>query len=699
MVSYLTSKRLPKLLPVVGMSAGKIASRRLLSQLMCRLPLLTVWTLVVIFLLYKSLSNSSSSNESENDERQLQATLKALNQEQTVSSNSREKYQLLNDQPPILEEAELKIVDEMKSNVINERFPSVKERIPVPNSSQRSIKNEYIRQSKVFILIIQNENLRLSNFIHPSRQSSQHTSSSIPDHFTSSRKSRHNIIPQHIKILIEILEAHRIGYTIDTTRTGLPTTLLTDQDNPSETKQYSVIIVDDFVKYTKLSRWVRDQLDRHCRTNQIGVVTYLTSNGLGSQTFDERKSHVRHEFDNHFVSRRHGISTTEESLADQFPFIFKSIDGKVCRNLSSPCLIDQQLNEKSTILRILKRRPNFILPGPLIPNVNQLPWVSMSSDHVTYEPLTWAKFNRPAHQTNRIQRNISLSPIRTQQKNQANSDSRLGDGLQVEDVSSRVDYSYESNQASSSEYNRAMPDNEKRFPSSYRDYNNSSITSHETSSLSDDGNSTSNRGDTDNLLVLSMFDRGLYDGIKRVIFGGANHHWLNRILLLDAIEHLSSGRILSPLDRYIQIDIDDVFVGEKGKRMIAEDVEALVGTQHRFAQSVDGGFKFNLGYSGKYYKHGHEDENIGDEKLVANAKEFTWFCHTWSHSKAHLFNETQSIATELKRNLRFAQEHGLPIVGHAGLVTDSTGTLPPTYAVAPHHSGGKYRKFRVPFSQ
>lgn len=687
MANFITGNRSCKLLPGIVYNSGKVTNRRLVSQLMRRLPLLTIWTLIVIFLLYKSISYSSSIEDNQ-DEKQLQATIRALNDQQERVISYGKENELLNDQPPNLQDLSVKKTIEAGTTVINQ-LPLRRESITSLHDEFKLLNQNNVRQSKVFILIVQNENLRLTNLIHSSssQKSNHHSSSNLfVESYTNSRKHQRNIIPKHIKILIEILQSHRIDYTIDTTRTGLPTTLLTD--NSSETRQYSVIVIDDFIKYTKLSRWVRDQLDRHCRTNQIGVITYLTSNGLEDATIDRKGANPK--FD-HSISRRHGQSTTEESLVDRYPLIFKSIDKKFLQNSPLSALVDYQLNENSQILRILKRRQNFILHGPLAPNIDQSPWISMFSDHVTFEPLTWAKINdQKAKKTSESQKSL-VSSTNTQEMNHFNSD--LDEVLQMGGdtlLQYKGENNHESSQNTSSELGDTFQNDKKQHPPLmlYSDYKGAHISSHETSS-SAKFNFTINHEDIEDRLILSMFDRGLYDGIKRVIFGGANHHWLNRILLLDAIEHLSSGRILSPLTRYIQIDIDDIFVGEKGKRMNSKDVDALVETQRKFARKIDGGFKFNLGFSGKYFKHGHEDEIIGDEQLVAKAKEFTWFCHTWSHSKAHLFNETEPIATELKRNLKFAQEFRLPIVGHVDIVTDSRETQPPTYAVAPHHSGGK----------
>ena len=49
--------------------------------------------------------------------------------------------------------------------------------------------------------------------------------------------------------------------------------------------------------------------------------------------------------------------------------------------------------------------------------------------------------------------------------------------------------------------------------------------------------------------------------------------WLHKILLLDSLSYLTFGRLASSLERFILIDIDDVFVGPTGIRMGPEDVK------------------------------------------------------------------------------------------------------------------------------
>jgi hypothetical protein len=109
--------------------------------------------------------------------------------------------------------------------------------------------------------------------------------------------------------------------------------------------------------------------------------------------------------------------------------------------------------------------------------------------------------------------------------------------------------------------------------------------------------------------------------------------WIMKLLFLDALVFASRGRLAVDLKRYIQIDIDDIFVGGIGTRLKVDDVNALEQLQSHLADTyferplirnaVDNqgksfhyAFKFNLGYSGHYYKSGNSDENLADELLL-----------------------------------------------------------------------------------
>ncbi|KAF6212232.1 hypothetical protein GE061_012753 [Apolygus lucorum] len=167
-------------------------------------------------------------------------------------------------------------------------------------------------------------------------------------------------------------------------------------------------------------------------------------------------------------------------------------------------------------------------------------------------------------------------------------------------------------------------------------------------------------------------DHGGFDNIQRVFFGSGLRFWLHRLLFLDALSYLSHGQLSISLNRYILVDVDDIFVGERGTRLRREDVQALLDTQERI-QSLVPGFKFNLGFSGKYFHHGNPEENLGDDMLLRNVNKFNWFSHMWNHQQPHLYENQTQLEFDMLLNKNFGKEHGIP--------TDSG------YSVAPHHSG------------
>ncbi|CAH0700120.1 unnamed protein product [Spodoptera exigua] len=173
-------------------------------------------------------------------------------------------------------------------------------------------------------------------------------------------------------------------------------------------------------------------------------------------------------------------------------------------------------------------------------------------------------------------------------------------------------------------------------------------------------------------LATVIQDHGRLDGVQRVLFGSGLQFWLHRILFLDALSYLSHGQLSLSLDRWILVDIDDIFVGERGTRLHEEDVAAMLASQAALQRLVPG-FRFNLGYSAKYYHHGTSLENQGDDALLRNREHFTWFCHMWNHQQPHLYNNVTHLESEMMLNKQFAIEHGIP--------TNSC------YSVSPHHSG------------
>ena len=76
--------------------------------------------------------------------------------------------------------------------------------------------------------------------------------------------------------------------------------------------------------------------------------------------------------------------------------------------------------------------------------------------------------------------------------------------------------------------------------------------------------------------ITAVQDMGLYDGVQRVFFGNDFKFWLHRILFLDTLSYLSHGKFSLPLQRYVLIDVDDIFVGAQGLRMRPDDVQVSV---------------------------------------------------------------------------------------------------------------------------
>lgn len=70
-----------------------------------------------------------------------------------------------------------------------------------------------------------------------------------------------------------------------------------------------------------------------------------------------------------------------------------------------------------------------------------------------------------------------------------------------------------------------------------------------------------------------IHDLGLHDGIQRVLFGNNLNFWLHKLIFIDAVSFLTGKRLALSLDRYILVDIDDIFVGKEGTRMKAKDVQ------------------------------------------------------------------------------------------------------------------------------
>lgn len=79
------------------------------------------------------------------------------------------------------------------------------------------------------------------------------------------------------------------------------------------------------------------------------------------------------------------------------------------------------------------------------------------------------------------------------------------------------------------------------------------------------------------LHVTVIQDLGLHDGIQRVVFGHSLSYWLHRLIFVDAVSFLSGKKLSLSLERYILVDIDDIFVGKEGTRMNVNDVKVREG--------------------------------------------------------------------------------------------------------------------------
>lgn len=60
-----------------------------------------------------------------------------------------------------------------------------------------------------------------------------------------------------------------------------------------------------------------------------------------------------------------------------------------------------------------------------------------------------------------------------------------------------------------------------------------------------------------------------------------------------------------------------------GTRLHEEDVAALLASQAALQRLVPG-FRFNLGFSAKYFHRGTAAENRGDDQLLKHREHFNW---------------------------------------------------------------------------
>ena len=73
-----------------------------------------------------------------------------------------------------------------------------------------------------------------------------------------------------------------------------------------------------------------------------------------------------------------------------------------------------------------------------------------------------------------------------------------------------------------------------------------------------------------------LLDNGRKGGIKRIFTTLNSAFFLHGLLFLDALKYLA---VLPPkytLQRYIQVDIDDIFIGKSGLRLKKTDVKVTI---------------------------------------------------------------------------------------------------------------------------
>ena len=77
---------------------------------------------------------------------------------------------------------------------------------------------------------------------------------------------------------------------------------------------------------------------------------------------------------------------------------------------------------------------------------------------------------------------------------------------------------------------------------------------------------------------LVVRDVGAWDGVQRLLFAYPPlQHWSTKLLLHDALHRFLTIDYDLGLDRFVHIDIDDVFVTPNRTGMNAEDVQASGG--------------------------------------------------------------------------------------------------------------------------
>lgn len=95
-------------------------------------------------------------------------------------------------------------------------------------------------------------------------------------------------------------------------------------------------------------------------------------------------------------------------------------------------------------------------------------------------------------------------------------------------------------------------------------------------------------------------------------------HWFIWPLIMDILRCLTSDLYnYHGLNRYIQVDIDDIFLGGKSSdRLKSDDIQALIRSQS-FIQNYLLNFRYRLGFSGYYFNSSNDEGNQGDRLLIS----------------------------------------------------------------------------------
>lgn len=113
--------------------------------------------------------------------------------------------------------------------------------------------------------------------------------------------------------------------------------------------------------------------------------------------------------------------------------------------------------------------------------------------------------------------------------------------------------------------------------------------------------SSTNPDSSSKNLSVCLLDKGQVDGVRRLYFGNDfDSFWLLKLVFIDGLRYLSQGLLSLSLTRYLQIDVDDIFVGEKNYKMTADDVKVIAFLLFLFLRGFCLHKKINFFFKGTY---------------------------------------------------------------------------------------------------